>query len=370
LNGSYQITPSDGLTLIEVSRAFGARQAVDGVSLSIGRSEVLCILGASGCGKSTTLRIAAGLEKADSGRVYVAGKLVEGDDGKGYRHVPPESRGVGLMFQDYALFPHLCVRDNVAFGLKGLPRAERYARADEQIARVGLSHLAGAFPHTLSGGEQQRIALARMLAPHPAVVLMDEPFSGLDSSMRESVRKLTLKHLREAGTAVVIVTHDPDEAMRIGDKVVLMRAGKVVQAGTPLDLYAHPKDPAAAALLGGTNRFHAEVKGGFIASPFGAVPAAGMADGSRAEIFFRAASLRIAEAGALARIRAVRPSLAGLEIEVELAPGAIPAGVEAPETVLAAAPSGTRLSPGAEIRLAATPEEAFVFPCLGKACRA
>jgi iron(III) transport system ATP-binding protein len=370
LSVSPEITPSEGLTLVEVSRAFGARQAVDGVSLSVGRSEVLCILGASGCGKSTTLRIAAGLERADSGRVYVAGQLVEGDDGKGYRHVPPEQRGVGLMFQDYALFPHLSVLGNVAFGLKGLPRAERMRRAGEQIARVGLSHLENAFPHTLSGGEQQRIALARMLAPHPKVVLMDEPFSGLDSSMRESVRKLTLKHLREAGTAVVIVTHDPDEAMRIGDRVVLMRAGKVVQAGTPLDLYARPNDPAAAALLGGTNRFHAEVKAGFAASPFGAVPASGLVEGSRAEIFFRAASLHIAEEGALARILAVRPSLAGIEVEAELLPGAVPDGVEAPETVLAAAPSGTRLSPGAQIRLAAAPGEAFVFPCLDKGCRA
>ncbi len=370
LTDPHSFLPGDGLALFEVSRRFGARLAVDRVSLTVGRAEVLCILGASGCGKSTTLRIAAGLEKSDGGRVYVAGGLVEGDDGAGYRHVPPETRGVGLMFQDYALFPHLSVLDNVAFGLKGLLRLERIARAEEQIARVGLSHLAGMFPHTLSGGEQQRVALARMLAPRPAVVLMDEPFSGLDSSLRESVRAVTLKHLRTAGAAVVIVTHDPDEAMRVGDRVALMRAGRVVQTGTPLDIYNRPGDPQAASLLGGSNVFHAQVKGGMAASPFGATAAGSVKDGEWAEIYFRAAAIRVGEEGIAAHVRAIRPSLAGLEIEAELGPEALPSGAEGPSVVLASAPIGAKLTLGGDIRLSARPEDAFVFPCLDKGCRA
>ena len=164
----------DGLSLRSVSRSFGTRKAVDGVSLDVRRGEVLCLVGPSGSGKSTTLRIAAGLERPDSGAVFIGGRLVEGEG----RHVPPEKRGVGLMFQDYALFPHLSVKANVAFGLAGIPRSEREARAADELHRVGLTHLINNYPHTLSGGEQQRVALARMLAPQPQVVLMDEPFSG------------------------------------------------------------------------------------------------------------------------------------------------------------------------------------------------
>ena len=226
--------PVDGLSLRDVRRRFGARAAVDGVSLDVRLGEVLCLVGPSGCGKSTTLRIAAGLERPDAGLVFVGGLLVEGEG----RHVPPEKRGVGLMFQDYALFPHLSVTGNVAFGLGHLPRAAREARALDELARVGLAKFANAYPHTLSGGEQQRVALARMLAREPKVVLMDEPFSGLDSEMRSELRAATLARLREAHAAVLIVTHDPAEAACLADRVAVMREGRIVRSGTPGMVYS------------------------------------------------------------------------------------------------------------------------------------
>ncbi|HEY4265793.1 MAG TPA: ABC transporter ATP-binding protein [Micropepsaceae bacterium] len=371
LNAASQISdetctaPADGLSLRNVTRRFGTRIAVDGVTLDVKRGEVLCLLGPSGCGKSTSLRIAAGLERADSGLVFVGGRLVEGQG----RHEPPETRRVGLMFQDYALFPHLTAKRNVAFGLAKLARAEREARVDDELARVGLTGLRDAFPHTLSGGEQQRVALARMLAPKPDVVLMDEPFSGLDSALRDDVRCTTLKRLREEGAAVVMVTHDPDEAMRVGDRVALMRAGCIVQTGTPAEIYRHPADPQAAALFGGANVFHARVTKGCAASPFGQTSAKSVAEGEWAEILYRPASVRVADTGVQARVLAVRPYAGQLEIEAAFFTNALPEGVEVPISVRAAAPAGTGLVPGSVVCLAAEPQEAFVFPCRNEICR-
>ena len=362
--------PTNGLTLCHVSCRFGARLAVDDVSFGVSSSEVLCILGPSGCGKSTTLRIAAGLERADSGRVYIGGQLVEGDDGERYCNVPPEKRGVGLMFQDYALFPHLSVRDNIAFGLKGLSRDECARRVAQEIEAIGLSHLADSFPHTLSGGEQQRVALARMLAPHPSVVLMDEPFSGLDSSLRESLRATTLQHLREAGAAVVIVTHDPDEAMRLGDRVVLMREGRIVQSGTPLEIYAQPADLQAAALVGGGNLFRAVAEDGVVKTPFGPIPVPDLADAGRVEVYYRAACIGVGSEGVRAQIRAIRPAQAGLEIEAEIEASDLPRGAEAPDLVLAMVQNDANLRVGDEIRLNADPKNALLFPCLDEPSRA
>ena len=356
----------DGLSLRDVTRRFGSRMAVDGVTLDVRRGEVLCLLGPSGCGKSTTLRVAAGLERADSGLVFVGGRLVEGEG----RHEPAETRRVGLMFQDYALFPHLSVKANVAFGLAKLPRPEREARVEEELARVGMTPLRDAFPHTLSGGEQQRVALARMLAPKPDVVLMDEPFSGLDARLRDEVRGTTLKRLRDAGAAVVMVTHDADEAMRVGNRVALMHSGRIVQEGTPNEIYREPKDPQAAALFGGANVFHARVKDGWAGSPFGQTAAKSVAEGEWAEVIYRPASVRVAEKGVPARVLAVRPFAGQREVEAAFLPHALPEGLEAPAIVRAAAPLNTLLEPGAEVRLAAEPKDAFVFPCRDIICRA
>jgi iron(III) transport system ATP-binding protein len=329
------------------------------------RGQVLALLGPSGCGKTTTLRIAAGLERPDSGAVFIGGRLIEGEG----RHTPPEKRGVGLMFQDYALFPHLTVAKNVAFGLNMVARGERDARVAEELARVGLAHLADAYPHTLSGGEQQRVALARMLAPRPDVVLMDEPFSSLDTKQRDEMRAATLKRLKENGAAVVIVTHDPDEAMRLGDRIALMRDGRIVQEGTPVQIYRAPHDPQAAALFGGANVFHARVTRGLAASPFGTAAANGSPDGNWVEVIYRPSMIGIAEAGVPATVVSARPHDGHLEFEAAIDHAALAEGMEAPALIRANAPLSAGLAVGAAVKLAANPAEAFIFPCLDKACR-
>jgi iron(III) transport system ATP-binding protein len=333
--------------------------ALDGVTLDVARGQVLCLLGQSGCGKSTTLRIAAGLERPDSGLVFVGGRLVEGEG----RHEPPETRRVGLMFQDYALFPHLSAKQNVAFGLSKLPKAERERRAEAELARVGLAALKDAYPHTLSGGEQQRVALARLLAPGPDVVLMDEPFSGLDAGLRDEVRGTTLSRLKLEQAAVVMVTHDPDEALRVGDLVAVMEQGRIVQTGSPTEIYRAPKTRRTAAMFGGANLFHARVLNGSANSPFGQTGAKFIVDGEWAEIVFRPSSVKVADQGIPARVLAVRPQGGQLEVEAVIEPVSLPAGVEAPMSVRAAAPLEAGISAGAEIRLFARPEDALVFSC-------
>jgi iron(III) transport system ATP-binding protein len=191
--GKAVVTFAARLTFDDVSRRYGATLALDHVTLDIAPGEILCLLGPSGCGKSTLLRIAAGVERPSAGRVLLDEQEVAGPE----RFVPPEKRGVGLMFQDFALFPHLSILDNVAFGLKSLTRREAKAEARAALERVGLAHYAGEYPHILSGGEQQRVALARAIAPRPSVLLMDEPFSGLDPRLREKMREETLAILHE-----------------------------------------------------------------------------------------------------------------------------------------------------------------------------
>jgi iron(III) transport system ATP-binding protein len=357
---------ANGLSLRGITKRFGARLALDGITLDVARGEVLCLLGQSGCGKSTTLRIAAGLERPDAGQVFIGGRLVEGEG----RHEPPETRKVGLMFQDYALFPHLSARQNVAFGLAKVPRAEREKRADEELARVGLTALKDAYPHTLSGGEQQRVALARLLAPRPDVVLMDEPFSGLDAKLRDAVRGTTLGRLKLEQAAVVMVTHDPDEAMRVGDIVAVMEEGHIVQTGSPTEIYRAPKTRQCAALFGGANLFHARVVDGACASPFGRAGAPSLSEGDWAEVVFRPSAVRVGNEGVAARVLAVRPQGGQLEVEAAIESSSLPAGVEAPMSVRAAVPLETTLVPGAAIRLSARPEDALVFPCRDRVCRA
>lgn len=235
--------------LEHVSRVFVGTAAVNGISLDIAKGEIVSLVGHSGCGKSTLLRIISGVETVDSGRVVLDGREVDGST-----FVEPEVRGVGFVFQDYALFPHLSVRDNILFGLKRRPKAEAGAMAEDVIRRVGIEHLAERFPHTLSGGEQQRVALARALAPQPAVILMDEPFSNLDQGLRDKVRTDTLSLLRSLDATVIMVTHDPQEALSVGDRVVLMRSGEIVQAGTAHDLHDRPVNSYAAEFFCSFNK--------------------------------------------------------------------------------------------------------------------
>ena len=220
--------------------------AVDGVDLALQPGEIGVLLGASGSGKSSLLRALAGFEPLAAGQIELAGQVIA-RAGSG---LPPEQRRLGMMFQDFAVFPHLNVRDNIGFGLRGLPRAQRDARVSQWVERVGLHSHAGRFPHELSGGQQQRVALARALAPEPALLLLDEPFSALDADTRERLIGELRSLFRQAGTTVLMVTHDQHEAFALGDRVGVMHRGRLLQWDAPEALYRAPATPEVAGFVG------------------------------------------------------------------------------------------------------------------------
>lgn len=259
------------------------------VSLQAEASKVTCLLGPSGSGKTTLLRIAAGMERQSSGTVQLDKTTVGGPE----VFLPPEQRGVGLVFQDYALFPHLDLLANVSFGLAHLGRGERKKQALHMLERVGLADRTGDYPHQLSGGEQQRVALARALAPRPGVLLMDEPFSGLDSRLRDTMREQTLAVLRETRATSVIVTHDPEEALRMGDKIVLLHLGKVEQIGTGRELYGAPNSLFAAAFFSELNIFDCVAGNGFTETPMGKIKSAPIEQGAHVAAAIRVGAFDI-----------------------------------------------------------------------------
>ncbi|SEM11945.1 iron(III) transport system ATP-binding protein [Roseovarius tolerans] len=281
-------TPIPRLQVNNLTRRYDGRVVVEDVSLRVMPGKVTCLLGPSGCGKSTTLRMIAGVEMQDSGEIHVDGNLICDT----VFRVPPERRHIGLMFQDFALFPHLSVAQNVGFGLSG-DKAAKAARVGELLDRVGLSQYHAAYPHELSGGEQQRVALARALAPRPRIMLMDEPFSGLDNRLRDGIRDDTLDILREEDTAVLLVTHEPEEAMRMADEIALMRDGRIVQQGAPYNVYNAPVDRSAMAFFSEINVIRGRVQGALTETPFGHFLAPGVADGQEVEIVIRPQHIKI-----------------------------------------------------------------------------
>lgn len=279
------------VSLRDVHFAYGERAVLRGIDLSVHRGQVVAIMGGSGCGKTTLLRLIAGLEVPTAGRVLLDGQTVSGPDA----FVPPERRRIGLVFQDYALFPHLSVLDNVRFGLPDRRGPDSRALAEAALARVGLARHAGSHPHMLSGGEQQRVALARALAPQPRVLLMDEPFSNLDRRLRDQVRDDTMALLRESGTTAVVVTHDPEEALRIADRIVLMHAGRVAQEGSPEVLYHQPASLFAARFFSDLNRIPGQRDARGIATALGLFPATGPADAA-SDIYLRPQDIHLVPA--------------------------------------------------------------------------
>ena len=277
------------LKVEQVRHAFGALVAVEDLTLTVDEGEIVCVLGPSGCGKTTLLRIAAGLESLQQGRVLLNDELVA----DGTRELPPESRSIGLVFQDYALFPHLSVIDNVVFGLRRLAAGERRARGMAALELVGLEGSAEVFPHTLSGGQQQRVALARALAPKPKVMLLDEPFSGLDAQLRNRVRDQTLHILKESGTASLVVTHDPEEAMFMADRIALMRDGRIEQCGPPSALYYRPETAFVASFFGEINRLEAVTTGKEVSTPLGQLSAESLPDGTPVEVLIRPEAIKL-----------------------------------------------------------------------------
>jgi iron(III) transport system ATP-binding protein len=356
------------LALEGITVTFDGVPAVSDLSLDVGAGEIVCLLGPSGCGKTTTLRVAAGVERQKQGRVLIDGRLVS----ERGNHKPPELRSIGLMFQDFALFPHLTVAENVAFGLRRLATPDqRAALVTEYLVRVGLETYSRKFPHQLSGGEQQRVALARALAPRPRVMLMDEPFSGLDNRLRDEVRDHTLSILKEEGAGVLLVTHDPDEAMRMADRIALMREGEIVQIGAPYHVYNYPVDREAAGFFSDLNIIHGVVRERQTDTPFGLFLTPKLVDGADVEIVIRPQHLLIEpDEGAApestpihgmpARGRVVRARFVGAASLIEVA-------MDHDGSILRAhVPHAWLPEQGARIWLSLRRDRCFVFPCVNQ----
>jgi len=244
MKGHQSMKPA--IELKGVYKKFGSVSAIDGLSFTIEQGEILSLLGPTGCGKTTTLRLIAGLEEPDEGSVIIAGRIVA--DASTW--VPPEQRKVGMVFQDYAIFPHLTVWENIAFGLKGITRRELKERVRKVLELVGLLELQGRYPHELSGGQQQRVALARALAPGPQVVLLDEPFSNLDADMRAQMRRDVQAILRRTNSTAIFVTHDQEEAFVISDRIGVLNQGRLEQLDTPEEVYHRPLTRFVADFVG------------------------------------------------------------------------------------------------------------------------
>jgi iron(III) transport system ATP-binding protein len=272
--------------LAGVRKHFGDVAAVADASLCVDRGGIVAVLGPSGCGKTTLLRLIAGFERPDAGTVEVAGRTVAGPG----TWIPPEERRVGMVFQDYALFTHLTVAQNVGFGLQRRTRAERVR---ELLSAVGLDGLDRRYPHELSGGQQQRVALARALAPAPELILLDEPWSNVDPFLRETLRGEVAEIIRSLDVTAVLVTHDREEAFSVADRIALMRDGTVVQEGTAEELYFAPESRWAAEFVGAANLLRGNIDNGVVRTPVGSFATNG-AGGGEVEVLVRPELLELA----------------------------------------------------------------------------
>ncbi|MDF1720406.1 MAG: ABC transporter ATP-binding protein [Minwuia sp.] len=338
------------LSFQNVIHQFGDFRAVDDLSLDVAPGEIVCLLGPSGCGKTTSLRLAAGLETLQAGQISINGTSVAVPG----HSVPPEARRIGMVFQDYALFPHLSVAGNVGFGLKG---DIRQSRVREVLARVGLESSADVFPHQLSGGEQQRVALARALAPAPGLMLMDEPFANLDVTLRNAVRDETLALLKRLGATVMLVTHDPEEAMRMADRIAVMQAGRLVQFGPATDVYLKPANRFMAKFFGPVNELSAMAEGDRVTSALGTLPQPADLPSGPLDMLIRPEGVRLGgePAGGLSLQMTVTDSrLIGPYWRVQLTSAGMPS--------LRARTTSRPPAIGEEIGVSIDPERVILFP--------
>jgi len=345
-----------GLHMLNVSHAFGDNPVVKGVSVFVQPGELVCLLGPSGCGKTTLLRLAAGLETLQIGRIAIGEEIVA--EGHGGPQAPPEKRGVGLMFQDFALFPHLTVYQNVVFGLLENARERRHW-AQAALDNMGLASYREAYPHVLSGGQQQRVALLRALAPAPRVLLLDEPFSGLDVTLRAQIRQDTFEVLKQAGIATLMVTHDPEEAMFMADRILVMKDGRIVQSGAPAEIYSRPESVFVAELFGPVNRLRGRVSGGTLDTPLGRFPAPDLDEGASAQALIRPEALIVTAGATPAPFRVLTARTLGRSshLTLGLETGSLHLQARVPRTFLP--------EPGTAVAAGVDPADVLVFPLDG-----
>ncbi len=329
----------------------GGVETLNDITITAKAGEVLCLLGPSGSGKTTLLRIAAGIEPQTAGRVLLNGREIAGPS----VFQPPEKRSIGLVFQDFALFPHLSILKNVCFGLTALTSQEAEREAMIALSRVGLADYASAYPHVLSGGEQQRVALARAIAPRPAVLLMDEPFSGLDSRLKDRVRAETLAILRQNRATSIIVTHDAEEAMRLGDRIALLRDGKVVQIGEGYEFYHQPKDLFVAKFFSELNTIEGHIRDGRAQTALGAFDAGGFANDMPVTVAIRLEGIEVDPKGKGVPARVLSRRFLGVVETVQLAVQ----GLDKP--LMARLRCGTLSADSLNIHLSIRPSDVLVF---------
>ncbi len=329
------------LEFSHIAHDYGATRALKDVSFTAPSGEITCLLGASGCGKSTLLGLAAGLLSVQNGHIALDSEVLAEPGAS----PPPEARPVGLVFQDGALFPHMNVARNLAFGL---PK-DRHDEIETWLARVGLGGLGDRYPHELSGGQQQRAALARAMAPEPQVLLMDEPFASVDIVLRRRLRRECRMILRERGTTTILVTHDPDEALDIADRIAVMEAGAIIQFGTPQELYNAPAAPSVGEIFGGAQIVRARVKSGLYESPFGrwlgtCLVGEGAPEGAEVDLLVQARALRLELDREGVRVRDVHPLGARSRVLLQH-PGGAELTAEVPQS------AGDHIRPGARYRV-------------------
>ena len=352
LRGTTGVSFAATLEFDAVDVQLGGRVVLDQFTLTLKPGEIVCLLGESGSGKSTALRVAAGIQPVHAGALRINGETVSAPG----KTTPPDRRGIGLMFQDFALFPHMTVLQNVLFGLSKLGRAAALPQARAALRRVGLADREADYPHMLSGGQQQRLALARSVAPRPGVLLLDEPFSSLDARLRETVREETLAVLRETHVTSLIVTHDPEEAMVLGDRVALLRHGRIAQIGTATEIYRQPVDLNAARFFSPLTEIESAVSNGHAATPLGPVATPGLPEGAPVTIAIRpagGAAIAASGPGTPGRIIGKRDAI-GVDIcEVTVN------GLDAPLGLRQ--PSDAAMRVGQDVFVTLNPEHVLVF---------
>ena len=329
----------------------GSREpAVADLSFAVNEGETLAILGPSGCGKTTTLRLIAGFEEPDAGEIRIRGRTVA----SAKEWAPPERRGMAMIFQQFALFPHLRVVDNVVYGLKGMSKAQRHQRAMEELERVEMAGFADRYPHQLSGGQQQRVALARAMAPAPLVLLMDEPFASLDSGLRAQTRREVKAILTQRQATTILVTHSQDEALNLADRVLILDQGRLQQLNTPDNIYHRPATRFVASFAGNSDFLPVRVEHHQVVSELGTYPHQGAIPEGEVDLLFRPDDVSISADDA-GQGRVVDREFKGT---YNLYNVRLPSG----RTVRSVQPSDTRLEVGDRVSVSAAPSHIVLYP--------